>query len=106
MLWCAPQDITLRLDSDHLLKHALTQAQRAAGGEIVGCDRVRFMLHARALNQPRVLRELRIQRDVCSAGSYFSDVERECIDCMPCSKAASAGGRRQCCSVARAPDHS
>ena len=66
------------------------QAQKAAGEEIVGCDRVRLMLNGRALDRPRVLGKLRLQRDVCSKGSYFSDAVRECVDCRPCNSAASA----------------
>ncbi len=77
-----PQKVSVRLDSDHLLKHA--------GEQIVGCDRVRFMLHARALGLPRILRDLQIHRNVCGAGSYFSERQGECVACERCNKAAGA----------------
>ena len=68
----------------------MTQAQKAAGEEIMGCDRVRIMLKGRALDLPRVLSKLRIQRDVCSKGSYFNDKDRQCVDCLPCNSEACA----------------
>ena len=127
------QDVTLRLDSHHLLKHALTpvrpsdpltphsrhdgtvgpillggvrwspaQEEKAVGKSIIGCDRVRLMLNARKLGQPRVVSKLHFQRDVCSKGSYFSAEASECVDCRPCNNAASVASGAQP-AIARAP---
>ena len=64
------------------------QGEKAIGKSIIGCDRVRLMLNARKLGQPRVVSKLKFQRDVCSKGSYFSAEASECVDCKPCNNAA------------------